>query len=137
MAVDYLCLRRAAAQTYSSAGTWLAISWDAEDEDLAGFWAVGTPTKIIVPTGKAGKMIACCTTTWAAVSTGRNILAFWHYNSADVAQGLYQTSIGYGENHGSQTYELTMADADYLVVQIWGQLTGTFTSRLELARLGA
>lgn len=42
-------VRRTTAQSVSGSGTETAISFDTETEDTDGAWAIGTPTKIIIP----------------------------------------------------------------------------------------
>lgn len=48
-------VRRTTAQNVSGSGTFTAISFDTEDEDLSGAWAIGDPTKIIIPAGLNGR----------------------------------------------------------------------------------
>lgn len=44
-------VRRTTAQSVSGSGAETAISFDTETEDTDGAWAIGTPTKIVIPAG--------------------------------------------------------------------------------------
>lgn len=46
---------RATDQNVSGSATFTAISWSNEDEDTDGVWAIGTPTKFVIPAGLNGR----------------------------------------------------------------------------------
>lgn len=46
-------LRRAATQTLND-NSLTTVSWDTEDEDTDGFWAIGAPTVVTIPANKGG-----------------------------------------------------------------------------------
>ena len=46
---------RATNQNVSGSGTFTAISWSNEVEDDDGAWAIGTPTKFVIPAGLNGR----------------------------------------------------------------------------------
>lgn len=48
-------IRRTTAQNVSGSGTETPISFDTEDEDTDGVWAIGTPTKLVIPAGLNGR----------------------------------------------------------------------------------
>jgi hypothetical protein len=48
-------VRRSTSQTQSSSGAFEPISFDTEDEDTDGCWAIGTPTKIVIPSALNGR----------------------------------------------------------------------------------
>lgn len=48
-------VRRTTAQNVSGSGTETDISWDTETEDISGVWAIGTPTKLVIPAGLNGR----------------------------------------------------------------------------------
>jgi len=138
MALDYLLIRRVAAQSISS-GSETLISWDTEDSDVSGYWTSGTPTRIIVPADKAGKFIFTC--SWVIGSFGdeqESQLLLNHYNSSDTLQRSYSRPVGNQEEVGTNSPEIALAVADYVTASYY-QTTGgsrNFTGRLEMIRLG-
>jgi hypothetical protein len=50
-AISTTTIRRTTTQNVAGSGTATPISFDTEDEDTDGAWAVGTPTKIVIPSG--------------------------------------------------------------------------------------
>lgn len=47
-------VRRATAQSQTGAGVETTFSFTSEDYDYGDFWDIGTPEKLIVPTGQSG-----------------------------------------------------------------------------------
>jgi len=54
-ALSITTVRRTTSQNVSGSGTETAISFDTETEDTDGAWAIGTPTKIIIPSALNGR----------------------------------------------------------------------------------
>ena len=49
--------------------TWTVLTWDTELFDDGGFWASTNATKLIVPTGQAGRYLLQGRVLWAASAT--------------------------------------------------------------------
>lgn len=54
-ALSSTVVRRTTAQSVGGSGTETAISFDTETEDIDGCWAIGTPTKLVIPAGLNGR----------------------------------------------------------------------------------
>lgn len=64
-------LRRTTAQTIPSGGAGTAISFATVDQDAAGYYAAGAPTRLTVPAGYDGIHLAGGSFMWDANATGQ------------------------------------------------------------------
>lgn len=71
-ALSITTVRRTTAQSVAGSGTETAISFDTETEDTSGAWAIGDPTKIIIPAGLNGRRAIFWGAGTFAANTGGN-----------------------------------------------------------------
>lgn len=125
-------VRRSTDQSIG-AGANVAISWDTENEDSAGAWAVSpNPTRITVPTGYT-RMRIVGQVTWAAVAEAKTLrLELW-LNGAPFSESprlstVPESSVGAYQNITSedlivaagQFFELGVANTGSLARNISG-----------------
>lgn len=81
-------------QNVSGSGTDTAISWTDEAEDDAGCWAIGTPTKIVIPAGLNTRRAVITAQAFfgdSAAGTYR-MLSLWEGGTAGTLLGAIRTA---------------------------------------------
>jgi hypothetical protein len=134
---DYMLISRAA--TYAeTAGVLFAVSFDTETSDASGYFNPAAPTRVTVPTGKAGWHF--WTWYWAQpVGSGdrRSMTQFIVYNSSDVQQRYYIGPMGKDLGGNEFSILTKLNDGDYFTTNVFPDSTTNLTAaRLELMRLG-
>jgi hypothetical protein len=116
-------IRRTTAQNVSGSGTLTSISFDTEDEDTSGAWAIGTPTQIVIPAGLNGRRaLAAGYMTWdSAFAAGTYRGLYLKHNSAFpgavVVSTAGQTTLA-DQQEVITPYPLTLATGDTLELQM-------------------
>jgi len=131
-------LRRAAAQTLPDVSN-TTVSWDTEDDDIGGLWAIGTPTVITVPANGGGLWAITFSITTAALSTARSLIAVTP--SAGVWSGggaTLRNSYGAGEVTCAVagTIPLAAGDTFTCLVSVDMAAASTMTAILTAYRVG-
>jgi hypothetical protein len=136
MALDRVKVRRVAAL---GIGAWASapnVAFDTEDSDTANYFTLSAPTRITIPTGKAGKFIFSF--TWSIPGAwGSENLGYAQTWINNVGTNYYRT-LGLKEDASCLTTGLTLNDGDYvefLILQTVGGTQNT-TARLEVLRVG-
>lgn len=138
-------LRRTTTQSIPN-NTQTAVSFDTEGWDTDAFHSTGTnPTRITVPTGKAGKYLVTGWAHFAANTTGKRGIQFLVNGTAASAQnGVYPTQ-GVGDEASLElTAVLDLAVGDYIEMAVFqnsgGALnlnTGGAHPKFQASLLGA
>lgn len=103
---------RATAQTGVATATFTLVTWTVEDWDDGGWWASGTPTKLIVPSG-VSKVDVKFNVSFQAHATGRRVIDIMK-NSASVCRIAQQTVTTAGApTHMSIGVDEAVAAGDY------------------------
>lgn len=104
---------RDAAQTISN-DTITAISFDTEAEDTDGFWVVGTPARITIPSGLGGEYLVTCVASFTGNGTGRR--EFWLYKNGSSIRRLLMPIDASVPANGTFSTRLSLVATDYLEV---------------------
>jgi len=133
-------LRRVATQTLTD-NTLATVSWDTEDEDTDGFWAIGTPTVVTIPTGKGGlyAITAACDNSGLLSSAARGLI---HLSVTSAVTGVaptYRSPIeALGDIASVAVPAIPLAAGDTFTVQILADMaaSGTLQAWLSCYRVG-
>ena len=135
---DYVKVIRNATQAIA-VNTMTDVAFDTESVDAAGYFTLGAPTRITVPTGKAGEFIFSASVFMDGTAPQeRALLQLTVYNSLNVAQAGYRYPHGYQDNLGDTTEQMPLNDGDYVILQVyqsWNSGTRNLTATLEMFRL--
>jgi hypothetical protein len=99
-----------------------AISWSNTRYDSDGFWSAGAPTRLTVPSGKAGKYRLATTVSFAANSTSPVVVNIRLNGTTVIAQNVCPASASSGVTvPAANDYILAVAD---FVETVVAQFTG-------------
>lgn len=97
-----------------------AIPFTTEEIDTAGFWVIGTPTRLTIP--QAGMYLMGAENTWGANTTGVRELQF-RLNGTTVLDHTQHLTTSVGELHVTSTYLWPFIVGDYIEIMV-RQTTG-------------
>jgi hypothetical protein len=115
---DIISLAKTGTQTLTT-GTGAAITWNSEVEDTAGYHDnVTNPSRITVPTGKAGVFLISATATFLSNTTGgRKIWLIKNgVTATTIAEMGFPPRTDGGPSSAPTTFAMRLADADYIEV---------------------
>ena len=119
-------VHRSSAQNVSGSGAFTSISFNVEDVDDDGAWAIGTPTQIVIPAAlNTRKVQLLGQIIWSSATSGtyRHILVL--RNGTDsVGEDQVARAGGYNTAHHVQTPVLTVATGDTFELQMRCDATG-------------
>lgn len=128
-------VRRAAAYTLAQ-GAGTVLPWDTEDWDSDGYWTSGDATRLIVPTGLAGKY--SCDVTVGTDQTGVALTRFFVYglkNGVQVPGAAFETSVSTTEfGFVTVSFEVDLAVGDDMQAQYFQANAGPVGRNLDSAR---
>jgi hypothetical protein len=133
-------LRRISTSQTINDNSNTTVSFDTEDEDTDGFWAIGTPTVITIPTGKSGiYAISFTPDILAVLSAGAR--GFVDLNITSALTGLlaqYRVAIDALGDRGLNTWVGPLLAGDTFNVSVLADMAAgsTMTGYLTCYRVG-
>ena len=123
-----------------NAGT--KVSFSATAFDTSSFWASGSPTRLTVPVGQAGKYLAIATVDWDNASTsGVRALALQKNGAGKIVEVVDNASSAHMGQQVSQVIDL--AAGDYIEAEVYQNsggslnlLVSAFLPVLTLVKMG-
>lgn len=117
---------RATDQNVDGSGTQTPISWSNEVEDTDGVWAIGTPTKFVIPSALNGRRaIIYGHVQWSASTSGNYRHASIFKSGTAIAQNnVPDHASAFGVDQQVISKPLTLATADEFILQIRTDTTG-------------
>lgn len=134
-----MSLRRAATQTLTD-NTLTTVSFDTEDEDTDGFWAIGSPTVVTVPTGKGGtySITAGVDNSGALSSAAAGFLQIVITTSLTGVLGIVRQPIPALNDIAAVSVNTRLAAGDSFIFQVQADMaaSGTTMAWLSCYRTG-
>lgn len=103
---------RAAALNHASHGSEVAVAFDTETFDAGGFWDAGSPTRLTVPAGEAGKYVAVASVYFADNATGGRYMGIRKNGSMTAISTIRPAGAGDAAMQVSDV--MTLAVGDYV-----------------------
>ncbi|MDH4319958.1 MAG: DUF1349 domain-containing protein [Desulfobulbaceae bacterium] len=103
-------------------GTFTPVTFNTENEDVGGFWVVGSPSRLTIPKGVTRvKMEA--NVAWATGGTAYVIMTIYK-NGTALSPTPWQRDYAVGEDeHNISTYEIPVVAGDYLELVVYVTVT--------------
>lgn len=95
------------------------VSWTTETLDASNYWVSGAPTRITVPTGKAGYHFFTFEWTTSATTGYRAMADLNVFNSSNVFQRKARGPVGRDENVSEVSMLTKLSDGDYVTCSMY------------------